>query len=366
MLSERPWGIARVVLSLAKSQSNYAEVIVAANQDLAHQLDIDPEVRFLPLPITFGGSWPSAGTMLRMIRNFILAGRMLDSIQADIIHFHLPSALAIALLCNANTRKVYTVHGEFFENRFIRKFQWILMPLLIGRKVVTTISKYALRPRWLLGRTKVIPNGIDSTRVKLLARDNSGIVLQHLTRLRDEQIWPIISFPGIIISRKGQELAVRSMRGILQEFPNAVMVFIGEGPDRSRLVKLSGQLGVEKRTMFLGFVRNQYPILQNSDLILSHLTRDWPLPSLVELEGVCLGKPVLTLYTDEKFLLYHNSVFYITSETIQELVVGIRNALRSTPKSVVANSSALKMFDWEVISSKYRAVYLSKGGLHDF
>lgn len=358
MLSERPWGIVRVVSALAKAQAHHSEVWVAANRDLKPQINLHHEVRFIPLPIEFGELWPTTATMIRSLSEYIAAARLLDSIDASVMHFHLPGALTIALLSRAKTPSVYTVHGEFFENRLLRWFQSVLMPLVLRRaRATTTISRYALKPTWFLGRVKVIPNGIDRGLVGSQAADRSEPALNGLLALRAKGKGPLIIFPGILIARKGQELAIRSMQILLKTFPEAVLIFVGEGPDRQRLIQLSKALGVDRSTFFLGYVRNQYPLIENSDLVLSHLTSEWPLPSLVELEGLCLEKPVVTLYTDEKFSLYGDSVFFIRNGNESELVNGIISVLKSPNRAPWKRDFLYGRFDWENISRKYEVVY---------
>jgi len=357
MLSDRPWGIVKVVSGLAKVQARDGEVWVAANKDLEPMLDLDPSIRFLRLPIEFKGSWPTTMTMLRSLRQYESAAEILDSMGARVMHFHLPNALAVANLSRSGAPRVYTVHGFFYENRLLRGLEPVLTPLAMRRaSAITCISRYALRPDWMVSRAKVIPNGIDGRVVDELAMDESGPEFKEVRSLKEKGRGPIVIFPANLVIRKGQELAMRCVPTLVKTLPHALMVFVGDGPDKDKLIRLSKELGVQESVSFMGFVKNPYPLMRLSDLVLSHLTSSWPLPSLVELEAMRLGKRVITGYTEEKASLYGDGARFLRKEEGPELAKEIVRALESAPP-LHDGAGKGSRFEWESISKDYEAVY---------
>ena len=59
---------------------------------------------------------------------------------------------------------------------------------------------------------------------------------------------PLLVNAGALIARKGQSLAIEALAGL----PDAVLLLVGEGPDRPALERLAGRLGVASRIRFLG------------------------------------------------------------------------------------------------------------------
>jgi glycosyltransferase involved in cell wall biosynthesis len=59
---------------------------------------------------------------------------------------------------------------------------------------------------------------------------------------------PLVATVGALIPRKGQALALEAIRAV----PNAVLLIVGDGPDRARLEALADELQVTARVRFLG------------------------------------------------------------------------------------------------------------------
>jgi glycosyltransferase involved in cell wall biosynthesis len=59
---------------------------------------------------------------------------------------------------------------------------------------------------------------------------------------------PLLVSAGALIARKGQSYAIEALAGL----PDAVLLLVGEGPDRPALERLAGRLGVASRVRFLG------------------------------------------------------------------------------------------------------------------
>ncbi|MEN9325124.1 MAG: hypothetical protein RL414_878 [Actinomycetota bacterium] len=69
----------------------------------------------------------------------------------------------------------------------------------------------------------------------------------------------VIVCVGRLVHRKGQDRLIEAMPEILTSRPNAVLVLVGEGPYKSKLVKLVHSLGIEESVRFIG--RVQYSAL---------------------------------------------------------------------------------------------------------
>lgn len=65
---------------------------------------------------------------------------------------------------------------------------------------------------------------------------------------------PVIGTLSRLVERKGHDLVLQALPEVLAEFPEAVYLVVGDGPDRSRLETLAEDLGVAASVRFVGEV----------------------------------------------------------------------------------------------------------------
>jgi phosphatidylinositol alpha-1,6-mannosyltransferase len=93
---------------------------------------------------------------------------------------------------------------------------------------------------------------------------------------------PVLLSVGFLIKQKGHEIAVRALPSLVNEFPDLRYVVVGDGPERGRLERLAGELGVTANVTFLGRV-------PEPELLAAYRAADvYVQPSLV-VEGVTEG-----------------------------------------------------------------------------
>jgi glycosyltransferase involved in cell wall biosynthesis len=104
---------------------------------------------------------------------------------------------------------------------------------------------------------------------------------------------PVIALVGRLVSaQKGQDLMIRAMPGLLREHPDAVLLIVGDGPDRATLQALARELGLAEAVRLLGRRDDIPEVLAASDVVA--------VPSVVEeglarttIEGMAAGRPVV-------------------------------------------------------------------------
>ncbi len=360
VVSDRAWGIVKVALELARQQSKSSSVWMAMNSDLLAGTVLPERVLPVPLPLRIGKDWPTLPKQILMAADFARAGRTLEKANRefswDVVHFHLPNAYFLSLLTTNRMNKVFTVHGRLFESPLLRRFERPLAKAVVRNSPTSTISQNATA--YLPKRSDVyfIPNGVDAQRVTALS---------EAFRVRNEEIFgseeekrPLLVFPASLIRRKGQDLLLQSMEKIRATHATATALLIGAGPDEVFLRGLAREARVEDSVIFMGYADNVYPYMRTADVVLSHLSLRWPFPSLVELEALSLGKPVITRYTAEKYSLYRDAVYYLRSEDPGSLAAAVEAALSSDDASMAAaRRKAAEKLSWESVSTKYRGMY---------
>ena len=81
---------------------------------------------------------------------------------------------------------------------------------------------------------------------------------------------------GRVIPSKGFDLALRAFGKLTDQFPNARLVFAGDGPDRPLLQRKASELGIADAVDFVGWVSpDDVPTILNSATV-------FVLPSRIE------------------------------------------------------------------------------------
>ena len=128
---------------------------------------------------------------------------------------------------------------------------------------------------------------------------NGAPTRQHL---RAELGWPpesrLIATIGACVPRKSHELFVRAAGLVVQEYPNARFLVIGEGRLRPELTALAKGLGLQDIVRFLGLRLDVPEIMANLDVYIK--------PGIVEgfigitvLEAMAMAKPVIAFETED-------------------------------------------------------------------
>ena len=95
---------------------------------------------------------------------------------------------------------------------------------------------------------------------------------------------------GLLEPRKRPSLILRAMAPLLAR-GEAVLAFVGEGPDETRLLALASELGLSRQLRFLGHVSDPAPFFAAAD-VLVHASRAEGIPQVL-LQALAAGLPVV-------------------------------------------------------------------------
>jgi len=165
-----------------------------------------------------------------------------------------PLALLTPALRRAGVvRAVASTHGH--------EVGWSMLPLSrqalsrIGRQVdvVTYVSEYARnRIASALGpmaALEYLPAGVDT---EVFRPDPVGRArVRAMLGLGDR---PTVVCISRLVARKGQDMLIRALPAILSKVPDAVLVIVGDGPDRESLGRLASERQVTGSVVFAGGV----------------------------------------------------------------------------------------------------------------
>lgn len=172
--------------------------------------------------------------------------------------------------------------------RYYRTIVKTEKPVLAGN-AHSVAESYA---RWLgldSRKIAIVRNGIDCTEIETLSAQGRDVIG---TDYRPKDVFVIV---GVfrLSSEKQPDLFLNTIVLVKQHISNLKVFIVGDGPERVRLEQQIQHLGLADTVTITGVVRNPYPYMSLSDVVL--LTSRLEGAPNVLLEAQCLGKPVVTL-----------------------------------------------------------------------
>ncbi len=241
--------------------------------------------------------------------------KLLDLInkeKPDYLITHLLTSLPIflTLIIKSKTKIVLRISGMPKLN-FIRYIFWKLFSKKIYKITCPTIATYKYLKKM---------NIFDNNNIFVL-RD-PAIQLHEFLKKKNEKIENlkiekknIIVGIGRLTRQKNFLLLIKAFKKILAKYPNCHLVLLGEGEQKDLLIKAAKKLEIQSKLSFLGYQKNVYKYLLNSDCFI--LTSLWEDPGFVILEAAlsntfiissnCPNGPNEILSNGKNGLLFRNN-----------------------------------------------------------
>jgi glycosyltransferase involved in cell wall biosynthesis len=300
--------------------------------------------------------------------------QLLPTLKLDVIHTHHPFLLGRTAARKAeelNLPLVFTFHTQYQEythyvplpqeaiqdflkntiQNWLRDFmslcQHIIIPTESMKQIL--IDEYGLRDLYT-----VIPTGINlepfrranGQAVRLREGWQAEKVLVSVGRLGMEKNWPAL---------------IQSFTQVHREHPEARLVIVGDGPEKSALQVQAAQLGVAERVIFTGEVPfSEVPAyLKAADMfIFASITET---QGLVTLEALAAGLPVVAVEASgARDILENGEQGYLVPNDPDAMAAAINRLLDSPETMKKFQRSALrraKSFDLETCAKQVVKVY---------
>lgn len=211
---------------------------------------------------------------------------------ADLVHIHMPNpGAAHAFLASGHSGKVVlTHHADTLGREFLRRLSDPYVNRLMRRasRIIVTSSRY------LASSTELKPFQDKCTIVPLGIEIPPPFVEHHqIEKLRQTFGSKFVLSIGRLVPYKGFDVLIRAMKDL-----DTKLVLIGDGPERSRLLRLAQSHGVEQKVVLLGHVDDMRPYLAAASIfVLPSITRAEAF-GMVQLEAMASGLPVINTDID--------------------------------------------------------------------
>ncbi|MFZ1086602.1 MAG: glycosyltransferase [Terracidiphilus sp.] len=210
--------------------------------------------------------------------------------QADIIHMHMPNpAAAFAyLMSRCRIPLVLTHHSDTMGRANIRRLSepFVQRTMRRASRIIVTSKRYADTSKELethLGKTVVVPLGIDSAKFEAAERDAVGKI-QSIYGPR------FILAIGRLVLFKGFEILIKAMRNVPGN-----LVLVGDGPQRRHLEDVARSCNLSGRVFFTGQIDNSQIVnyLAAADIFAMPSISRAESFGIVQLEAMAAGLPVV-------------------------------------------------------------------------
>lgn len=255
----------------------------------------------------------------------------LRKLKSEIIHFHLPYPAGVLsyFLVSPQGKVIITWHSDIIRQKFVLPFYKPILKKFLRKAKIIIVSSSAMKNNSpflqdFKEKIKVIPFGIDLAKFEFTAE-----IQRKKAEIQKQYGKKIVLFIGRLVPYKGLAYLIKAMKEV-----EAKLLLIGRGRLKRSLQRLSKEIGVEEKVVFLP------PVKEEELPVYYYACNIFVLPSvfsneafgIVQLEAMACGKPVISTYLS-------TGVSFVNQDKKTGLVVppGDVNALAEAINKLVNN-----------------------------
>lgn len=307
------------------------EVHVAARNNLAEKngLKLDFVDKVYEVPFARSPKSPDNIKAYGELKKILSDGRY------DVIHCNTPMGGIVTRLAARKERKkgakvFYTAHGFHFYEGSSKK-NWIFFyPVekffsrLTDRLITITYEDYALaKEKFHCDIEHIHGVGVDEERYYPVSEEEQKSLRDEFGFTPDQKIILCI---GELLPNKNQKMAIHMMEQVVKEFPDAVLLLAGNGPEDENLKNEISACGMDDNIRMLGYCTYLEQYQRVTDVLVSCSRREGLPLNLVE--AMLTGNPVVaTVNRGHKELIREGENGYLVPyddvDMMAERVIGL-------------------------------------------
>ena len=190
-------------------------------------------------------------------------------------------------------------------------------------------------------RSYLLNRGIDEGRIRVIPNFSYMRPVQTVSRTGHTEL--IISSYGRLVRKKGFHVLLRAFKIVIDSGKKARLHIGGDGLERSSLISLCAQLGLDQHVRFCGWIEDVGDFLETADICV--------LPSLDEpfgiavLEMMAMGKPIVATSTQGPMeILDNNTAWLVAPGDVDALASALIDAAGHESERLSKAGLALQVF----------------------
>ena len=142
---------------------------------------------------------------------------------------------------------------------------------------------------------------------------------------------------------KNVETVIRSLKLVIQDYENLVLVLCGDGPYRAKYQQLALELNLDSHIIFTGFLKRRelWSLFRSSDLFIS-LSDYEGMPNTVVEAAICEVPLLLSSIPTHLEIISAQSAYYLESKDPSYVAKSIINCLEDKESCIVRTLNARK------------------------
>lgn len=280
--------------------------------------------------------------------------KIMHNNKFDVVHVHGNSAnmlveLGIAKLNGIQCRIAHS-HNSTCKNT---KLNRLLIPLL-KNTYTKAVACSEIAGEWLFGKNNfiIINNAIDLNKFKF----SKDIRYKYREKLNVDENTKIIGHVGNINMQKNHEFLIKIFKLYNNENPNSLLLLIGDGPLRQKMIDLVRELELKEKVIFLGIKSDVNNWMQAMDILI--FPSLWEGFGMVLIEAQATGLPILASNVVPSVVKINDNVsfFDLNKNTQEEWNCEISNLLNAT-KSRTTRDCDFNNYDINIQGKKILELY---------
>ena len=306
------------------------EVHVAARNNLAEKngLKLDVVERVFDIPFSRSPKSMDNLKAKKMLK------RIIDDEQYDVIHCNTPMGGIVTRLAAKQARKngtkvFYTAHGFHFYKGAPKKNWMVYYPIekFFSRKcdklITITQEDYSFAKKKFHCPVEHIHGvGVDEKRYFPVDEAEKNQLRYEMGYEKNQKL---ILCVGELLPNKNQKMAIRAMKYVSEEYPDALLLIAGNGPEKANLEAEIKACGLDHNVKMLGYCTHLQDYQHMVDVLVSCSYRE--------------GLPLNIVET----MLSGNSVVATVNRGHRELILDDENGYLVQPNN--AKMMAARLFE---------------------
>lgn len=225
---------------------------------------------------------------------------IIDSGNYDVVHTNTPVGGIVGRLAARKARKngcqvFYTAHGFHFFKGGPKKSWLIYYPIekfmcrFTDELITITEEDYQLaQERFPVSVSHIHGIGANSSKYSVPTEAEISALRQELGIGEKRKV---VICTGELNANKNQITAIRAMKQVVAQMPEALLLLAGNGPTHDELQAAIDELELQDHAVLLGYHTDLERYVKASDLVLSCSKREGMPLNIIE--GMLCGKPVV-------------------------------------------------------------------------
>ena len=268
----------------------------------------------------------------------------IKSMDFDLIHTHTEFSIGLLGRHLAKTLNIPTVHtyhtmyedythyvnrlkyGHNVIKKFIKTGSKFYVKSYDGIIAPSAKTRNALINYGVQNDIFIMPTGIDLEQFIHIS-DHSPELVQLRKQYGLTSTTPVLLSVGRLSEEKSHDMIIRQLPKLIKEYPNLQLMFVGDGPYRSKLEKLCHQLNVQNNVIFTGNILfEQVHLYYNLATVFISCSKT-ETQGLTIIEAMACNIPVIVFNdTHVKDIVLHKKTGYLFT-TEDELYENLQHAL---------------------------------------